>query len=220
MILANPLKVRLIAESRIKNDRIDSEMLAKLLKNNWVPESYVPVKNIREIRRILRTRIGLKRVSTGFKNRIYMELKRLKIEYDGNIITSNCTYILTSLNNFRINIYLRSLKEIEKEIKIIDNELLKYSDIEEVKLLMTISGIGLLSALIIYSKIGNINRFSNSRKLVSYAGLNPTTRLSSDVIHHGNIPRQGSPYLRWILTECLHIHLIRDSHSNVSNYYR
>mgnify|MGYP001626245234 FL=1 len=136
------------------------------------------------------------------------------------MFTSNGRYILRSLNNFRINIYLRSLEEIEKEIKTIDNELLKYSDIEEVKLLMTIPGIGLLSALIIYSEIGDIKRFSNSRKLVSYAGLNPTTRQSSDVIHHGHITRQGSPYLRWILTECLHIHLMSDSHSNLSNYYR
>jgi len=47
LILVNPLKVRLIAESRIKNDRIGSEILAKLLKNIWVPESYVHVKNIR-----------------------------------------------------------------------------------------------------------------------------------------------------------------------------
>jgi len=53
--LANPLKVKLIAESRIKNDKIDSEILARLLKNNWVPESYVPDKKIREIRRIVRT---------------------------------------------------------------------------------------------------------------------------------------------------------------------
>jgi Transposase and inactivated derivatives len=218
--LANPLKVKLIAESRIKNDKIDSEILARLLKNNWVPESYVPDKKIREIRRIVRTRINLKRVSTGFKNRIYMELKRLKIDYDGNLFTLEGKHFLTSLNNFRINIYLNSLEDIEKEIKIIENEIQKYSDIEEVKLLMTIPGIGLFSALIIYSEIGDINRFSNSRKLISYAGLSPTTRQSSDVIYHGHITRQGSPYLRWILTECIHIHLIKDSHSNLSNYYR
>jgi transposase len=218
--LANPLKVKLIAESRIKNDKIDSEILARLLKNNWVPESYVPDKKIREIRRIVRTRINLKRVSTGFKNRIYMELKRLKIDYDGNLFTLEGRHFLRTLNNFRINIYLNSLEDIEKELKIIENEIQKYSDIEEVKLLMTIPGIGLFSALIIYSEIGDINRFSNSRKLVSYAGLNPTTRQSSDIIYHGHITRQGSPYLRWILTECIHIHLIKDSHSNLSNYYR
>ena len=47
--LANPLKVKLIAESRIKNDKIDSEILAGLLKNNWVAESYVPHKNISKL---------------------------------------------------------------------------------------------------------------------------------------------------------------------------
>jgi len=218
--LANPLKVKLIAESRIKNDKIDSEILARLLKNNWVPESYVPDKKIREIRRVVRTRINLKRVSTSFKNKIYMELKRLKIDYDGNLFTLKGKHFLRTSNNFRINIYLNSLEDIEKEIKIVENEIQKYSDIEEVKLLMTIPGIGLVSALIIYSEIGDINRFSNSNKLISYAGLNPTTRQSSDVIYHGHITRQGSPYLRWILTECVHIHLIKDSQSNLSNYYR
>ena len=218
--LANPLKVKLIAESRIKNDKIDSECLARLLKNNWVPESYVPDKKIREIRRIVRTRINLKKVSTNFKNRIYMELKRLKIYYDGNIFTLEGRHFLRSLNNFRINIYLNSLEDIEKEIKIIENEIQKYSDKEEVKLLITIPGIGLFSALIIYTEIGEVNRSSNSRKLVSYAGLNPATRQSSDIIYQGHITRQGAPYLRWILTECIHIHLIKDSHSNLSNYYR
>jgi transposase len=77
----------------------------------------------------------------------------LPFDNDGNLFTTNGRSILRSLNNFRINIYLNSIEEIEKEIKIIDNEILKYSDIEEVKLLMTIPGIGILSALIIYSEI-------------------------------------------------------------------
>jgi transposase len=53
---------------------------------------------------------------------------------------------------------------------------MKYSDIKEVKLLMAILGIGLLLAIIIYSIKEDINRFSNLKKLVSYAGLNPITR--------------------------------------------
>ena len=46
--LANPLKIRLIAESRMKNDDVDSEVLAKLLRNDWVPVSYVPDREIRK----------------------------------------------------------------------------------------------------------------------------------------------------------------------------
>ena len=57
VILANPLKIKLIAESRMKNDDVDSENLARLLMNGWIPESYVPDRDIREMRRIVRTRI-------------------------------------------------------------------------------------------------------------------------------------------------------------------
>ena len=49
--LANPLEIKLITESRMKNDDIVSEILAKLLNNNWIPESYVPPKEMMEIRR-------------------------------------------------------------------------------------------------------------------------------------------------------------------------
>ncbi len=47
--LANPLNIRFIAESRMNNDDVDSEVLAKLLKNDRIPESYVPAKDIREM---------------------------------------------------------------------------------------------------------------------------------------------------------------------------
>jgi transposase len=49
--------------------------------------------------------------------------------------------------------------------------LLKYQEIEEVKLFLTIPGIGLFSALLIYSEIADVNRFSSSSKLLSYAGV-------------------------------------------------
>ena len=48
--LANPLKIRLIAESRMKNDDVHSEVLAKLLRNNWIQESFVPGKDTAEKR--------------------------------------------------------------------------------------------------------------------------------------------------------------------------
>ena len=82
--LANPLKIRLIPESRMKNDDVDSEVLAKLLKNDWVPESYVPD---REMRRVVRTRIQLKRDLTKMKNRIHFELLRMHVDYQVNPFT-------------------------------------------------------------------------------------------------------------------------------------
>ena len=48
--LAHPLKVKVIAQAKVKTDKIDSETLAHLLRADLLPESYVPPRNIRELR--------------------------------------------------------------------------------------------------------------------------------------------------------------------------
>ncbi|MFB5622018.1 MAG: transposase, partial [Candidatus Nitrosomaritimum yanchengensis] len=53
--LANPLKTRIIAEARIKTDKLDARILCHLLlRSNLIPESYIAPDNIREDRSILR----------------------------------------------------------------------------------------------------------------------------------------------------------------------
>lgn len=59
VLLAHPLKVRAIAEARIKTDRLDSEMLAHLLRADLIPEAYAPSKDVRAIKRVLRQRMFL-----------------------------------------------------------------------------------------------------------------------------------------------------------------
>ena len=219
VILANPLKIKLIAESRMKNDDVDSEVLAKLLKNGWVPESYVPRKEIREIRRIVRTRMQIKQSTTTYKNRIRFELMRMHVSIE-DPFTLNGHKKLRELKSPRVDSYLRILENMELEIKSIDHELEKYSDLEEVKLLRSIPGVGLFSALLIHSEIGDISRFGDSGKLLAYAGLIPSIRQSADIIHHGRITRQGSKYLRWIVSEDLHMYMRNDPGSSISKFYR
>jgi transposase len=55
VILSHPLKTKAIAEARIKTDRIDSATLAHLLRSNLVPASYIPPREIRELREIHKT---------------------------------------------------------------------------------------------------------------------------------------------------------------------
>lgn len=54
--VAHQLKAKLIAESRIKNDKIDALVLAQLYRMNYLPTSYVPPKEIRHARDLLRHR--------------------------------------------------------------------------------------------------------------------------------------------------------------------
>jgi transposase len=165
VILANPLKIRLIAESRMKNDDVDSEVLAKLLRNNWIPESFVPGKDIREMRRVVRTRIQLKRDLTRMKNRITFALLRLHLNYDINPFTLKGRIFLRNINNQRILSYLNVMNSIESEIRKTDSIIEKYSSIDEIKNLQSVPGIGLFSAIVIYSEIGDIRRFSVSRNM-------------------------------------------------------
>ena len=73
------------------------------------------------------------------------------------------------------------------------------------QLLMTIPGIGPLTAMFITAEIEDISRFPSYRNLSSYAGLVPCLDASADKSRTGRITKQGSPYLRTALVEAAQI---------------
>ena len=81
------------------------------------------------------------------------------------------------------------------------------------------TGIDIFSAMLISTEIVDITRFSTPWKLVSYAGLSPSTRESSGKIKTGRITKQGSPLLRWILVQCS-LSAIRHDHHMRTFYER
>jgi hypothetical protein len=62
VVLANPLKTRLIAEARVKTDKVDSRILAMLMKADMLPECYVPDDETREARKDVRERLLMKNI--------------------------------------------------------------------------------------------------------------------------------------------------------------
>ena len=147
------------------------------------------------MRRIVRTRIQLKRDLTRMKNRICNKLLRMHVDVEVNIFTWKGRIFLRNLNNNRILSYMAVMESLEMEIRKVDSLMERYASIPGIIDLQTVPGIGLFSALVIYSEIGDIQRFRDSEKLISYAGMAPSVRQSSDVIHHGRITYQGSRYL-------------------------
>ena len=82
--LANPLKTRVIAEARIKTDKLDAHILCHLLRSNLIPEAYVAPDNIREDIPILRLlRINLLQDRTRVVNRVHSLLAKYDENYDG-----------------------------------------------------------------------------------------------------------------------------------------
>ncbi|MCO0615671.1 transposase, partial [Lutimaribacter sp. EGI FJ00015] len=64
VVLAHPLKVKAIADAKIKTDKIDATVLAHLLRADLVPEAWVPSDGARELRVALRERMFYVRLRT------------------------------------------------------------------------------------------------------------------------------------------------------------
>lgn len=220
--LAHPYKTRAIAEARIKNDSLDAEMLAHLLRANLIAESYVPCKVVKELRDLTRTRKNLKADQTRVKNRVRSILARNGIKVkpftkEGreeleNMDISDADRKLLEINYSLLDKLGEEIKEISKVIE----EKAKLD--EDAQLLMTIPGVSYYSALLIKSEIGDINRFPNKLKLVSYAGICPSVRQSGDKEVRGRITKQGSRNLRWILIQCANVAVRHDDY--LRNFYQ
>lgn len=218
--LAHPHKVRAIAEAKIKTDSIDARTLAHLLRADLIPESYIPRKEIRELRDKTRLRAKLGNERTRMKCKIRAELEKNRITTLKNPFTKSGKEKLREIEIDSVNHYLAILDTIEERIGTLENEFEEISrNNEEAKLLMTIPGISHFSALLILSEIGDIDRFQGPEKLCSYAGVVPTVRQSGDSIRIGEIKKDSDKFLRWILVECAWIH-IGNADSQLSRYYR
>jgi transposase len=69
--VAHPFKVKALTAGRAKTDKNDAEMLAELLRLNAIPESYIPPKELRELRELTRFRQSLVRSSASIKNQVH-----------------------------------------------------------------------------------------------------------------------------------------------------
>jgi len=82
---------------------------------------------------------------------------------------------------------------------------------EDAVLLMTHPGIGPVTSLAFVLAIGPITRFSRSKKIASYLGLNPTEHSSGGRRRLGAISKQGNTMVRWLLIEAVHPAVRKDA---------
>jgi transposase len=224
--LAHPLKVRAIAEAKVKTDKIDSSTLAHLLRCDLLPEAHVPTRDARYIKQVLRQRMFFVKIQTMVKNRIREIIDKHPEVGEPPV---------KGLFGDKGIEWLKGVKlpEIEKKVLMGEIDLLeavreriKKSDklVEElgkrderVKLLMSIPGIGKFFALLLCYEIDDINRFSDYRKLHAYAGLVPSTYASGNKVIHGRISKDGNKWIRWAAIEAVYPAIIADKW--IKRYY-
>lgn len=212
LIMAHPLKTRLIAEARIKTDTIDSETLAHLLRADLIPEAYAPDSETRGQKNLLRYRSSLVAMRVRIKNIIHSVLTRSHIEDQGFTSLSDSfgkqglSYLrsvtLKDNDTVILNDYLDLLEATERKIKEAEKRIRAVCRADKIcKLLSSVPGIGDILAVTIRYEIDDIERFMSSGRLCSYAGLVPSTYSSGNRTYQGKITKQGNKWLRWAMVE-------------------
>lgn len=193
--LANPVRTKAIASAKIKTDAIDAATLADLLRADLIAESYVPTKDVRRLRDVVRQRRAIVEGRTQIKNKIHAILIRngVKLPYKSlGPKAVNWLHENIDVNDILVS-YFNLLEQFNNELKFVDEHIKAMAEKDEQsKLLMTIPGIGPVISLELIAEIADIKRFPNSSKLCSYAGLVPEVKQSGNSLRHGRLIRQAN----------------------------
>lgn len=215
VLLAHPLKTKAIAEARIKDDILDSETLAQLLRADLIAQAYAPSRETRDVKNLLRYRASIVSARTAFKNRAHAVLARNHVEHPvlrevSDIFGRRGIAVMRSLELYGhdtaiLNGYLDIVEDFSARERLLAKQIKAMNREDEItRLLMTIPGIGDITALLIRYEIDDIDRFISARKLCSYAGIVPATHSSGGKTYHGRITKQGNKWLRWGIIEASH----------------
>ena len=217
--LAHPLRTRAIAAAKVKTDKVDSATLAHLLRANLIPTAYMAPARVREEREVLRYRASLVALRTRVKNKVHAILAKRGLCCPWSDIFGKRGRLWLSATPLpvvyrqSVDGYLRVLDSLNREIELVTEEVKRRVELSaDARLLTTIPGIGIYSALLLLAEIGDVHRFPDRQHLVSYAGLAPVVRSSGGKTRYGPISKQGSPWLRWILVQAAHVAPRHDIH--------
>lgn len=210
VVLAHAKQVRAISHARVKTDKVDAKVLADLLAAGLIPAVWIGDERCRMMRRLVSRRRGLVKRRTQIKNEIAATLMRdlsarppvtdlfgkkgrlwlaeQQLPIDERLTVDGC---------------LRQLDFLAEELAQIDRIIAQQAlGDEDVRRLMTIPGVDVVTASTLAATIGDVRRFPTSRHLVGYLGLHPTIHQSGNTpARHGRLAKEGSAAARHVLAE-------------------
>ena len=211
VLLSNPYKTRLIAEAKVKTDKVDARTLAQLLRADMLSTCYVPSEEERSRRQLLRHRLNLVKTRTQVKNRLHSLLDKhgLRIPYPTPFSRKGVAWLreqsLGFMDDAVLNSDLALLEAVEEQVQIIEEKIAALAvEDPRVRLLMTMTGVGYFTAMLLLAEIGDIERFRNEKKLVSWVGLAPRVHQSGERTWIGGVGGPGNRRLRWVMVQCAH----------------
>jgi transposase len=213
VILANPKKLRVIAESTKKTDRLDAQVLTEFLVLDMIPRAYQPTPRQREHRVLMRHRQYLQGRITSVRSKIHHILSNYNADRK-DLFSANCgpAYFkevpLNNADRFVIKQLWALWEDLVAQRVALTKKIKAFvakapqREAEDRALLKTAPGVGFVTAEVVLSELGDYGRFRNSKTVSAYAGLVPAVRQSGGKRSKDmKITKEGSGLLRWALVE-------------------
>jgi len=208
VIVANARKVRLIGESRKKDDRLDAQTLARLARLD--PKLLYPVKHrsaeaqahlmaIRARAGLVRARTSLVNTARGLTKSYGQPLRSCNVR---NMNPEKAEQLSPELQR-ALEPLLSAIEELSERIAEYNQQVenLARTGYPQVELLKQVKGVGTLIALTFLLTLEDPHRFRRSRDVGGYLGLQPGRRKSGQSEPQMHISKEGDPYLRTLLVQ-------------------
>jgi transposase len=206
-----PSRVARQPADRIKTDRRDALLLARLLRSAELTPIVVPEPKDEAIRDLVRTREDAMHDRGRARQRLKSFLLRQGHSYTGRRWGPTHQLFLSKIKfadpahhiaftEYRLAVHVRT-ECVERLEVALRAEVQSWRSLPVVHALMTLRGIDFLSALTIVAELGDLRRFPHPRELMGYLGLVPSEHSSGPTQHRGGLTKTGNTHVRRILVE-------------------
>lgn len=211
--LAHPGYVARIKQSPDKTDFSDARLLADLERVGYLPRVWLAPEEVRELRRLVRYRQTLAKERKNLKLQIGATLReaRQKAPAQSNAWTKAWFTWLRHAAVLSPNAQLITrhrvtrLAALAKEIRAVERLLAQQTQTDPlVQKLLTLPGIGLVTAVTLRAEIGRFDRFRTGKQLSRFCGLSPRNASSGQRQADAGLIKAGNPQLRTVLVEAAH----------------
>lgn len=214
VVVAHAGKLRVIAESTRKTDKVDAFVLAEFLAKDMIPEAWRPTPRVRQHRALVRRRCKVQNRITSIKNTMRGILTRYNADQD-NLFTvlgrkQAAKQKLYEQDRWVLDDLWEDFDQNVERLKKIDRRLAEFAatapvqEAEARAVLASMPGVGVVTIETVLAELGDWRRFRNADAVVSFAGLDPGVRESDGRRKDLRLTKAGSPLLRWVMIQLAH----------------
>lgn len=211
-IVAAPSLIPKKSGERIKNDRRDARMLARLYRAGELTPVYVPSSEDEAMRDLSRAREDAKRAERKARQQLGGFLLRHGFRYSGlrQWTLTHWRWISDikmahEAQQFTLQEYVDAVRSSIERVERITEQIRllvgKWRLAPVVEALQALRGVSLIVAVTIVAELGDLSRFDSPRQVMAYLGLVPSEHSSGESIKRGPITKTGNAHARQMLTE-------------------